>query len=142
LCHGISFCIDLNFEIFYSILIQFFPLIFFTKTLYIHMVNIQRWPHESFHQDLNLELQSNNPLLLPSNHLIWFETNHSIILFNTLFISNVLQKANFSYYYPFHTMSKWKKLNFIIYIPRFSHIKIYEENQNQLIDYNAFNFLI
>jgi hypothetical protein len=55
-----------------------------------------------------------------------------MIVFNILFISNVLQKANFNFYFVFILCPNEKKI--IIYIPRFSHIKIYEENKNQLID--------
>jgi len=41
---------------------------------------------------LNLGLQGGNPLLLPSNHLIWYETNGVMIGFIMLLIPNVLQK--------------------------------------------------
>ncbi len=50
-----------------------------------YLVNIHHWPHGSFYQDLN-------PLFLPSNHLIWFETYEVMIIFNMLFTPNVLQK--------------------------------------------------
>ncbi len=47
---------------------------------------------EVFSKDLNLGLQCSCPLPLPSIHLIWFETNLVMIVFNTFFIPNVLQK--------------------------------------------------
>jgi hypothetical protein len=56
-----------------------------------------------------------------------------MIVFNIFFISNVLQKANFNFILFFILCPNEKK-KIIIYIPRFSHTKIYEENKNQLVD--------
>jgi hypothetical protein len=64
------------------------------KIIYIHTVSIHHWPHGKSYQDLNLGLEGNNPLPLPSNDLIWFETNEVMIIFNTFFIPNVLQKPH------------------------------------------------
>jgi hypothetical protein len=79
------------------------------NVIYIHTINIHHWPHGKFYQDLNLGLEGNNPLPLPSNDLIWFETNEVMIIFNTLFISNVLQKPTLTQK-KIHTMSKRKIL--------------------------------
>ncbi len=68
------------------------------------MVNIWCWAlaiqstctidYMEFLTRLNLGLQGGNPLLLPSNHLIWYETNGVMIGFIMLLIPNVLQKSN------------------------------------------------
>ncbi len=57
-----------------------------------YLVNIHHWPHWSFYKYLNIDFQGSKSLLSPSNHLILFETTEVLIVFNMLFIPNVLQK--------------------------------------------------
>ncbi len=114
-----------------------FSIYIFIKKLFIYItsVNIHHWPHGSSHQDLNLGFQSNKLLPLSSNYFIWLTLDQVMIVFNTLFILNVLQKPtltilSFSYYVQMktfkvqskrffqdaHIFSIFKKKNYLIWL--------------------------
>jgi len=72
----------------------------------------------------HMEILGDNPIPLPFNHLIWYETSGAMIWFIMLFIPKKLQSQPYYYYY-FHTMSKWLKINFILkYVSKMFNISL------------------